>query len=156
MQSALPPKILSSHLLPLLKPPSPVLVTDAAPVPPHLCHALSDIHRLLTLTASPTTRSAHRRTQKKLEFYIAGAAAWSRADWQLLDTQIDKMVDRELNESEMDESLVADAPPLSGTLLNERPGRQIEELNTDVGGPLPVSSVTEIVDSDGETARLNP
>jgi hypothetical protein len=109
------------------------------------------------LTASPTTRTAHRRIQKKLEFYVASAAAWTRIDWQQAVAQVDKMIERELLEAETDDSFAADAPPLSRTEPEEPAGRRrIQELDADVGGSLPLSSITEIIDDDAETARLDP
>lgn len=131
-------------------------MTDVTSDPHPLCLALSDIHRLLALTASPATRSAHRRTQKKLDFYIASAAAWMRGDWQELIAQVDKMVERELLEVETDELFVTDAPPPSMTEPEERSGRRIEELDAPGSNPLPVSSITEIIDDESEAARLDP
>lgn len=173
VQSILPPKILAAHITPLLRPPSPVVLADAAPPPHPLILALSDLHRLLTQTASPSTRAAHRRAHKKLEFFSACVGLWERDEWLALAEQVDKTVRRELLEQTGDvdddetEAFVASAPTLPrvaaahGGQEPPRPAaaaRKIEVLGGDDGddAPLAPAFITEIEEDTAAAARLDP
>lgn len=148
-QSILPIEIISSHLLPLLNPPPAVSLISDSPPPPNILLALSDLHLLLFQTASASTKSAHKRIAKKVEFFIGSAGAWERGDWESVQEETRRVLEKEKEERAEqgnDEEVAFKADEARGEGRGE--GRKIEVLEERQEESLPVSSITEILEDE--------
>lgn len=146
-QSILPIEILSSHLLPLLNPPPAVSLISDSPPPPNLLLALSDLHLLLFQTASASTKSAHKRIAKKVEFFIGSAGVWERGDWESVQEETRRVLEKEKEDEQGNDEEVAFKTD-EAVDEGRGEGRKIKVLEQRQEESLPVSSITEILEDE--------